>query len=230
MFCFSLLATGEPCWPWPQVWLHPGELCDAILWGEGAPGAGDGLWAQQHPAALHVWNSLHQGLAGAGGHRGAVQTAHHSRQWVALHCWVSLSKLWRFCFEMGEILCVCAQLRSCMYVGTCMYSILLLFRHLTLFSSVSCTSLRSSVKNIDNFVFRWVKKKIVCVCAQLRSCMYVGMCVSCSFVVQASHTILVSELRFIAFLCQNFDDFVLRWVQFCVCTAPFLHVHGYMCV
>ena len=37
-------------------------------------------------------------------------------------------------------------------------------------------------------------------------------------------TILVSELRFVVgFLSQNVDDFVLRCVRFCVCTAPFLH-------
>ena len=81
-------------------------------------------------------------------------------------------------------------------------------------------------QNFDDFVLRWVR-----FCVGTAPFLHVRgyMDVSHSFVVHASHTILVSELHFIAFLHQNFGRFCFQMGEIvCVCTGPFLPVHGYM--
>lgn len=71
--CPQCVKTGEPQGFGPQIRLHPGYLCDAILWGKGNRGPEDRLRNAPQYQPLRLWDALHAVGQEARWRGGAVQ-------------------------------------------------------------------------------------------------------------------------------------------------------------
>lgn len=52
---------GKPSWAGPEVCLHPGHSCHALLWGEGATEEDHRVWEEQQHQEVHVRDAVHKG-------------------------------------------------------------------------------------------------------------------------------------------------------------------------
>lgn len=82
--------TGESQRPGPQVCLHPGDVCGALLRWERATGEEDGFREASQHQPLCVWDAIHTVGEETRRRGGAVQETHHFDQWVSVEAALEL--------------------------------------------------------------------------------------------------------------------------------------------